>query len=154
MINCFENCCSSAFKVIDHLQYRDNVHFLLSLLGAQWLSGRVLLKLAMHLLKVWSKRHPVERRKMRGASRKCTFSRYCKWSIPLKLIFCLLCIFYYRTTPNLKTLGQFENLVFVIMSTRENIRLITRTPLNRRLFFFCFFLHRLRSWNNQLATFL
>ena len=26
-----------------------------------------------------------------------------------------------------KTLGQFENLVFVIMSTRENIRLIART---------------------------
>ena len=29
----------------------------------------------------------------------------------------------------LKTSGQFENLVFVIMSTRENIRLIARTPL-------------------------
>ena len=29
--------------------------------------------------------------------------------------------------PLLKTLGQFENLVFVIMSTRENIRLIART---------------------------
>ena len=28
---------------------------------------------------------------------------------------------------NFKTLGQFENLVFVIMSTRENIRLIART---------------------------
>ena len=28
-----------------------------------------------------------------------------------------------------KTLGQFENLVFVIMSTRENIRLIARTSL-------------------------
>ena len=27
-----------------------------------------------------------------------------------------------------KTLGQFENLVFVIMSTRENIRFIARTP--------------------------
>ena len=26
-----------------------------------------------------------------------------------------------------KTLGQFENLVFVIMSTRENIRLIAKT---------------------------
>ena len=31
-------------------------------------------------------------------------------------------------TPNLKTLGQFGNLVFVIMSTRANIRLIARTP--------------------------
>ena len=30
----------------------------------------------------------------------------------------------------LKTLGQFEHLVFVIMSTRENIRLIARTPSN------------------------
>ena len=30
---------------------------------------------------------------------------------------------------NLKTLGQFENLGFVIMSTRENIRLIARAPL-------------------------
>ena len=28
----------------------------------------------------------------------------------------------------LKTLGQFENLGFVIMSTRENIRLIARAP--------------------------
>ena len=37
------------------------------------------LKLAMHLLKVWPKRHPVERRKLRGGSRKCTFSWYCKW---------------------------------------------------------------------------
>ena len=27
-----------------------------------------------------------------------------------------------------KTFGQFENLVFVIMSTWENIRFITRTP--------------------------
>ena len=35
--------------------------------------------------------------------------------------------FYYQTTPILKTLGQFDNLVFVIMSTSENIRLITRT---------------------------
>ena len=41
----------------------------------------------------------------------------------------MLCIFYYHTTPILKTLGQFENLVFVIMSTRENIRLIARSSL-------------------------
>ena len=32
--------------------------------------------------------------------------------------------------PILKTLGQFENLVFVIMSTGENIRLIARTSLS------------------------
>ena len=29
---------------------------------------------------------------------------------------------------NFKILGQFENLDFVIMPTRENIRLIARTP--------------------------
>ena len=43
---------------------------------------------------------------------------------------CLLCIFYWWTTPILKTLGQFENLVFVLMSTRENICLIARTSLS------------------------
>ena len=32
-------------------------------------------------------------------------------------------------SPILKILGQFENLGFVIMSTRENIRLIARAPL-------------------------
>ena len=41
---------------------------------------------------------------------------------------CFLCIFYYRNSPILKILGQFENLGFVIMSTRENIRLIARAP--------------------------
>ena len=44
------------------------------------------------------------------------------------VFYCLLCIFYCQTTPILKTLGQFENLVFIIMSTRKNIRLIARTP--------------------------
>ena len=38
--------------------------------------------------------------------------------------------FYYRISPILKILGQFENLGFVIMPTRENIRLIARAPLN------------------------
>ena len=40
-------------------------------------------------------------------------------------------IVYYQTIPFFKktTLGQFENLVFVIMSTRENIRLIAGTSL-------------------------
>ena len=46
------------------------------------------------------------------------------------LFWCFLCIFYYRNSPILKLLGQFENLGFVIMSTRENIRLIARTPFN------------------------
>ena len=46
------------------------------------------------------------------------------------LFCCLLCKFYYWTTPILKTLGQIENLVFVIMSTRENIRLIARTSFS------------------------
>ena len=34
-----------------------------------------------------------------------------------------------QTAHILKTLGQFENWVFVIMSARENIRLNARTPL-------------------------
>ena len=52
--------------------------------------------------------------------------------IALKRILRILCIFYCQTTQILKTLGQFENLVFVIMSTRENIRLIVRaTSYNR-----------------------
>ena len=37
---------------------------------------------------------------------------------------------YCQITPIVKTLGQFENLVFVIMSTRENIRLIARSSLD------------------------
>ena len=36
---------------------------------------------------------------------------------------------YCQTTHNLKTLWQFENLVFVNMSTRENIHPIARAPL-------------------------
>ena len=36
---------------------------------------------------------------------------------------------YFTTkTGQFKTLGQFENLGFVIMSTRENISLIARAP--------------------------
>ena len=35
----------------------------------------------------------------------------------------------FSPAETLKTLGQFENLVFVIMSTRENIRLIARGSL-------------------------
>ena len=68
---------------------------------------------------------------MRGGSRKCTFSRYCKWQIALKRI---LMLTEHILLPNYtisKTFWQFENLVFVIMSTRENIRLIARTPLVR-----------------------
>ena len=49
---------------------------------------------------------------------------------------------YCRTTPILKTLGQFENLVFVIISTRENIPLTTRTP------FSCFLLSSAFLKNN------
>ena len=37
-------------------------------------------------------------------------------------------MFSYRNRPILKTLGQFENLGIVIMSTRENIRIIARAP--------------------------
>ena len=35
---------------------------------------------------------------------------------------------------DLKTFGQFENLGFVIMSTRENIRLIARAPYYEKRF--------------------
>ena len=45
------------------------------------------------------------------------------------LFWCVLCIFYYRHSPILKILGQFENEGFEIMSTRENMRLIARSPL-------------------------
>ena len=44
------------------------------------------------------------------------------------LFWCFLCIFYYRNSTILQILGQFENLGFVVMSTRENIRLIARAP--------------------------
>ena len=47
------------------------------------------------------------------------------------LFWCFLCK-YYRNRPILKTLGQFQNLGFAIMSTRENIRLIARTPFRPR----------------------
>ena len=39
---------------------------------------------------------------------------------------------YYRNSPISKTLGLFENLGFVIMSTRENIPLIARAPCHFR----------------------
>ena len=51
----------------------------------------------------------------------------------LNVFCCLLCIFYYETTPILKTLGQSEILVFVIMSTRKNIRLIARNSLEQKM---------------------
>ena len=66
---------------------------------------------------------------------------------------CLLCIFYCWTTPILKTVGQFENLVFVIMSTRENIRLIARTPsfMGKPLKKMSFFSS---CWNQSQNTYL
>ena len=48
------------------------------------------------------------------------------------LFLCFLCIFYYRNSSILEILGQFENLGFVIMSSRENIRHIARAPLNQK----------------------
>ena len=47
----------------------------------------------------------------------------------LDVFCCLLGVFCCRAALVLEALGQFEGLVFVVMSTRENIRLITRTPL-------------------------
>ena len=52
------------------------------------------------------------------------------------LFWCFLCIFYYRNSSILKILGQFENLGFVIMSTRENIRLIARAPWSKYTIWF------------------
>ena len=66
---------------------------------------------------------------MRGGSRRRKFSRLCKLLIALKPILMLSMHILLRNSPILKILGQFENLGFVIMSTRENIRLIARTPL-------------------------
>ena len=40
-----------------------------------------------------------------------------------------ICTFNYGNRPLLKTLGQFENFGFVIMSSRENTRLIARAPV-------------------------
>ena len=42
--------------------------------------------------------------------------------------FDVLCILFYRNKQILKTLGQYEK-GFVIVSTRENIRLIARASL-------------------------
>ena len=41
-------------------------------------------------------------------------------------------ILYYPNRRILKSLGLFENLAFVIMSTRENIRLIARASSGYR----------------------
>ena len=71
---------------------------------------------------------------------------------------------YCQTTPISKTLGQFENLVFVIMSTRENVRLIARCSFDTisveglasmfllipQLFFFTIKECKLDSSNNGL----
>ena len=51
-----------------------------------------------------------------------------------------------------KTLGQFENLVFVIMSTRENICLIARTPWITDSFMIRFCNHKIRECKNKLRT--
>ena len=66
---------------------------------------------------------------MRGGGRKCTFTRYFKWLIALKRILLPTMHILLPNYTNLKTLGQFEKLVFVIMPTRENIRLIARSSL-------------------------
>ena len=53
----------------------------------------------------------------------------------LKMYFHAYCISYCETRPNLKTFGQFENLVFVIMSTRENVRCIARASFDIKTLF-------------------
>ena len=58
------------------------------------------------------------------------------------------------TAPILKTRVQFENLVFVIMSTRENTRLITRAPNVACQTFYHFFRYKLNKLNITKAPML
>ena len=54
---------------------------------------------------------------------------------------------------NLKFLGLFENLAFVIMSTRENIRLIARASLKLPylIYFFIIFSNNKFTLVNQIS---
>ena len=63
---------------------------------------------------------------MRGGSRKRKFSRLC-----FETYFDANYTYYNPNKQILKSLGLFENLAFVIMSTRENIRLIARASLGQ-----------------------
>ena len=65
-----------------------------------------------------------DEKKSKG-SRKYTFSRCCKHFETYFLLTMHSLLLNYTNFE--KTLGHFENLVFVIMSTRENIHLIART---------------------------
>ena len=86
-------------------------------------------KLAMHLLKVWLNGTQYKDVKWGMGVESARFHGIVNGESLWNVFCCLHCIFYCQTTPILKTLGQFENLVFVIMSTRENIRLIAKTSL-------------------------
>ena len=77
------------------------------------------LKLAMHLLKVWSKGTQYKDVKWGEEVESAYFHGIENGESLWNVSCCLLCIFYCQITPILKTLGQFENFVFVIMSTRE-----------------------------------
>ena len=65
---------------------------------------------------------------MRDGSRRRKFSQLCKRWIALKPILMLFVHILLPKQSNFKNIRAFENLGFVIMSTRENIRLIARAP--------------------------
>ena len=63
---------------------------------------------------------------MWGGSRKRNFSRLCKWRIMLKRILMLDIHIILPKKTNFNIIRAIWNLAFVIMSTRENKRLIAR----------------------------
>ena len=90
--------------------------------------------MAMHLLIVWSKCFPVQRRKMRGGSRKTKFSwlfKIFKMMNHLQTYFDTWYVYFTDVPyPFHNFRGYiFENMVFVIMSTSENVHHIARSPL-------------------------
>ena len=72
--------------------------------------------------------------------------------------YCVACYAYFtaKTVPILKTLGKFENLVFVIMSTSKNILIVARTYCAMFLLFFWALIYTLFNKNDadpvQLAS--
>ena len=65
-------------------------------------------------------------------------------------VFCCLLSYFTAKLHQFLTLGQFENLVFVIMSTRENIRLIARTSFDLMGYYLetgMRFMEHLLHWN-------
>ena len=71
---------------------------------------------------------------MRGGSRKCTFSQYCKWWISLKRILLLTMHILLLNYTNFKTIGAIWKFGVCNHVNWENIRLIARTSwANKKL---------------------